>query len=40
MFYKQEIQNKPMIITIVGDSKRFDLKELAKHGKIVKVKGS
>lgn len=37
-FYKNEIQNKTTIITIVGDKSKFDLKELEKFGKVVEVK--
>ena len=37
-FYKDEIKNKPIIITIVGNSKRFDIKELEKYGEVIKVK--
>lgn len=36
-FYRQNLQNKPVIITIVGNSKKINLEELAKYGKIVKV---
>ena len=39
-FYKSEIQNKPLIITIVGDVKSFDLKKLEKYGEVIKVKKS
>ena len=37
-FYKQNIQGRPMLITIVGNKKKIDMKELAKYGKIVEVK--
>lgn len=37
-FYKNEIQNKTTVITIVGDKSKFDLKELKKYGNIVEVK--
>lgn len=36
-FYSDNIQKKPMVITIVGDEKRINLNELAKYGKIIKV---
>jgi len=39
-FYKTEIQNKPVIITIVGDVKRFDLKKLEEYGEVIKIKES
>ncbi len=38
--YKTEIQNKPLIITIVGDVKSFDLKKLAEYGEVINVKQS
>lgn len=37
-FYKRNIQGRPMLITIVGNKKKVDMKELAKYGKIVEVK--
>jgi len=37
-FYKQNIHGRPMLITIVGNKKKIDMKELAKYGKIVEVK--
>jgi predicted Zn-dependent peptidase len=37
-FYAENIQKKPMIITIVGDAKRIDLKALSKYGKINNIK--
>jgi len=37
-FYKQNIKGRPMLITIVGNKKKIDMKELAKYGKIVEVK--
>ena len=37
-FYNKEIKNKPLIITIVGDVSRFNLKELKKYGEVIKVK--
>ena len=39
-FYKAEIQNKPMIITIDGDESRFNLEELKRYGEIIMVKKS
>jgi len=39
-FHKNEIQNKPVIITIVGDVKRFDLKKLEEYGEVIKIKES
>lgn len=37
-FYKQNLQNKPIIMTIVGDKERIDIEELKKFGKIIYVK--
>ena len=37
-FYKQNIAGRPVLITIVGNKKKIDMKELAKYGKIVEVK--
>lgn len=37
-FYKQNIHGRPMLITIVGNKKKINMKELAKYGKIVEVK--
>jgi len=37
-FYKRNIHGRPMLITIVGNKKKIDMKELAKYGKIVEVK--
>ena len=37
-FYKQNIKGRPMLITIVGNKKKIDMKELEKYGKIVEVK--
>lgn len=37
-FYTENIQKKPMVITIVGDAKRIDLKSLSKYGKVNKIK--
>ncbi len=39
-FYKAEIQNKPMIITIVGDVSRFNIDQLKSYGEIIMVKQS
>jgi hypothetical protein len=39
-FYKKEIKNKPIIISIVGDFSRININELKKFGKIIKVKKS
>ncbi|MBX3164226.1 MAG: insulinase family protein [Bacteroidetes bacterium] len=36
-FYKNHIVNRPMNITIVGNTKRFNLKDLEKYGKIIQV---
>ncbi len=37
-FYEKFIQSKPTVITITGNEKKFDLKDLEKHGKVVEVK--
>ncbi|MCF8296317.1 MAG: insulinase family protein, partial [Saprospiraceae bacterium] len=37
-FYKKNIQNKPIIMTIVGDKERINIEELKKFGKIIFVK--
>lgn len=39
-FYKQNIQNKVLVISIVGDTKMFNVKSLEKYGKINYVKKS
>lgn len=36
-FYKSNIKEKPYVITIVGDAKRFDINELKKYGKVVEL---
>ena len=33
-WHQQEIKDKPLLITIVGDKKRFDLKAPEKYGEI------
>ncbi|MDQ3193016.1 MAG: insulinase family protein, partial [Bacteroidota bacterium] len=38
--YLKDIQNKKMIITIVGNSKSFDLNKLQTYGKVIEVKES
>ncbi len=37
-FSDDNLKSKPMVIGIVGDAKRINQKELAKYGKIVKIK--
>ena len=37
-YYKRNIHGRPMLITIVGNKKKIDMKELAKYGKIIEVK--
>ncbi|MFH1319453.1 MAG: insulinase family protein [Bacteroidota bacterium] len=37
-FHENELKDKPMTITVVGNKKRFDFKELEKYGKVIKVK--
>jgi predicted Zn-dependent peptidase len=36
-FYSSNIQNRPMLITIVGNKKQINMDELAKFGKIIEV---
>ncbi|NLA24028.1 MAG: hypothetical protein GX879_03590, partial [Bacteroidales bacterium] len=38
VFYKNNLQTKPVVICIVGDKKSIDMTELGKYGKIVEVK--
>jgi predicted Zn-dependent peptidase len=37
-FYKANIKGKPWMVTIVGDKKRINMKELSKYGKITEIK--
>ena len=37
-FSDENLKSKPMVIGIVGNAKRIDQKQLAKYGKIVKIK--
>ncbi len=37
-FHKDNIAGKPIVIVIVGDKKRIDMKELSKYGQIVEKK--
>ena len=37
-FYKKEIQPKPILLSIVGDSEKIDLDELRKFGPLTEVK--
>jgi len=37
-FHAQEIKEKPLTITVVGNKKRFDFKLLNSYGKVQKVK--
>jgi len=37
-FYKSNIQNRPRVITIYGNSKVIDKKKLAQYGKVVELK--
>ncbi|MGQ9847602.1 MAG: M16 family metallopeptidase [Bacteroidales bacterium] len=37
-FYQENIQKKPMVVVIVGDKKRIDMKKLSRYGKIVTLK--
>ncbi|OFY92918.1 MAG: hypothetical protein A2309_12735 [Bacteroidetes bacterium RIFOXYB2_FULL_35_7] len=37
-FYNENLQKKPLVYAIVGNKKRINMKEVAKFGKIIKVK--
>ncbi|MBR4136745.1 MAG: insulinase family protein [Bacteroidales bacterium] len=37
-FHQTNIGKRPLVVTIAGDARRFDTKELKKIGKVVKVK--
>ena len=37
-FFKEYLNNNNMVITIAGDKKRINLKELRKLGKVVELK--
>jgi predicted Zn-dependent peptidase len=37
-FYKTNVKGKPIVICIVGDEKRLNMQDIAKFGKIVKIK--
>lgn len=37
-FYKNRVQNKPVVYMIVGDKKQINMKELAKYGKVIQIK--
>jgi predicted Zn-dependent peptidase len=39
-FYRQNIEGKPVIITIVGDKKRINMKRLSGMGQVTEVKGN
>jgi predicted Zn-dependent peptidase len=39
-FYKKNIKGKPIVICIVGDKNRLNMKDIAKFGKIVEIKES
>ncbi|MEI7594318.1 MAG: insulinase family protein [Bacteroidota bacterium] len=39
-FYKKNIQNQPMVISIVGDKSRINLNDLKKYGTIIEIKES
>ena len=36
-FYNENIRSKPVLITIVGNKKQIDMKELSKFGKVIEV---
>ena len=36
-FYKQNIKDKPYVITIIGDASRFDKEKLKKYGEIIEL---
>ena len=37
-FYEEHIQDRPIVYTIVGNSRKIDMNGLAAFGSIVKVK--
>ena len=37
-FYEKNVKSKPIVIMIVGDKKKVDLKSLSKYGKVIKIK--
>jgi predicted Zn-dependent peptidase len=37
-FYRENIKEKPIVFSFVGDKKRIDMKALKKYGRVVKVK--
>jgi predicted Zn-dependent peptidase len=37
-FYRENIKDKPIVFSFVGDKKRINMKELKKYAKVVKVK--
>lgn len=39
-FYKTWIQNRPVVMTIYGNTSKMDLVELAKYGKVIELKRS
>lgn len=39
-FYNSNIKGKPVVICLVGDKKRLNMKDIAKFGKVVEVKES
>jgi len=39
-FYKTNIKGKPIVICLVGDKKRLNMKDIAKFGKIIEIKES
>jgi len=36
-FHQEHIQNRPKLISIVGDRNKIDMESLARHGKIVEL---
>lgn len=39
-FYNNNIKEKPVVICLVGDKKRLNMKDIAKFGKVVEIKES
>jgi len=37
-FYKKNLKDRPIVISIVGDKKRIDMEKLKKFGKIIEIK--
>jgi len=36
-FHQEHIQNRPKLISIVGDKNKIDMEALAQHGKLIEL---